>query len=223
MQNLILCCVLWLFTSEWIYFENIFDFFGYLESQNKQKKNKKKCVGSFQTNNAWSKLRDFLPHWLTCFQERLVYSAAKRRKTSSTLLVGRVKPLNQLLGGVEWSEVMSNSFLPSTLFSWRVISVARPQQTVTLYPMLWWRRGRRRQPATLDWCRDARPLGHKQSGDTACPPQDREEAARSSRLRWKWLIVDNCVGQTRIHSLKTDCSNLISVSHQKPSRGRWGI
>lgn len=30
-----------------------------------------------------------------------LFSAAKRRETSSTLLVGRVKPLNQLLGGVE--------------------------------------------------------------------------------------------------------------------------
>lgn len=79
------------------------------------------------------------PRWINLFAKGVIYSLYSQ----TTLLVSPVKPLNQHAGPRGLSDLRwCWTALPSTLFSCRVISVLRPQQTVTLYLMLWkWRGG----------------------------------------------------------------------------------
>ena len=59
------------------------------------------------------------------------------------LLLSQAKPLNQPAGPRGLSDLRwCWTALPSTLFSSHIISVLRPQQTVTLHLMLWKWRGR---------------------------------------------------------------------------------
>lgn len=115
-------------------------------------------------------------------------------KPKGAPLVSRVKPLNQPAGprglsDLRWCWTAS----PSTLFPCRVISVLRPQQTVTLHLMLWkWRGG----GASLRCLTEAetRVGPHRQEQGqthTACPAAGHRETDRYTYSRLQlWAVID---------------------------------